>query len=64
MELAEEKILPEFQKIKGLASVVLGGTSVSKVIIHPDKDKLANAKLPAQVLNGRSTRSESGCFCW
>ncbi|WNR45780.1 efflux RND transporter permease subunit [Paenibacillus roseipurpureus] len=52
VELAQEKILPEFQKIKGLASVVLGGTSVSQVIIHPDKDKLAKAQLPAQVLMG------------
>lgn len=52
VELAQEKILPEFQKIRGLASVALGGTSVSQVIIHPDKDKLATAKLPAQVLMG------------
>jgi multidrug efflux pump subunit AcrB len=52
MELTEQKILPEFQKIQGLASVVLGGKSDSKVMIHPDKDKLANAKVPVQALMG------------
>lgn len=52
MELTEQKIVPEFEKIKGLASVVLGGKTVSKVLIHPDKDKLANAKVPVQALMG------------
>jgi multidrug efflux pump subunit AcrB len=52
MELTEQKILPDYQKISGLASVVLDGKTNSKVIIHPDKDKLANAKLPVQALMG------------
>ncbi|MDB5053957.1 MAG: transporter, AcrB/AcrD/AcrF family [Bacilli bacterium] len=52
MELAEQKIVPEFEKIKGIASVVLGGKSDPSVIIHPDKDKLANAKVPVQALMG------------
>jgi multidrug efflux pump subunit AcrB len=52
MELTEQKIVPDFEKINGLASVVLGGKTVSKVFIHPDKDKLANAKVPVQALMG------------
>ncbi|QGQ94840.1 efflux RND transporter permease subunit [Paenibacillus psychroresistens] len=52
MELTEQKIVPDFENINGLASVVLGGKTVSKVFIHPDADKLANAKIPVQALMG------------
>ncbi|MBP1988768.1 efflux RND transporter permease subunit [Paenibacillus eucommiae] len=50
--LAQDRILPKFQQINGVSSAVLSGASESRVWIHPDKDKLAQAKVPLQALTG------------
>lgn len=52
IKLTEQKIVPDFENIKGLASVVLDGTTVSKVLIHPDQAKLAATQIPVQALMG------------
>lgn len=52
LDLTENKIVPEFQKIQGIASVALSGKSDPKVMILPDKDKLAKAQVPFQALMG------------
>ncbi len=50
--LAEREIAPEFERIKGLANVAVGGKPVSQVLIRPDADKLADAGVPVQALMG------------
>jgi multidrug efflux pump subunit AcrB len=52
MKMAEDDIVPVFQKIPGLASVAVYGKANTQVIIKPDKEKLASHHVPFQALAG------------
>ncbi|MGZ4134806.1 MAG: efflux RND transporter permease subunit, partial [Tumebacillaceae bacterium] len=52
IQMAEDEIIPVFQKVPGLASVAVYGQANTQVLITPDKDKLASHHVPFQALAG------------
>jgi HAE1 family hydrophobic/amphiphilic exporter-1 len=52
MALAENDILPMFQKIKGVSSVALFGKTAPQIEIQADQEKLAEKQLPFQAVLG------------
>ncbi len=52
IKLAEERIVPEFQKIKGVGTVSFYGKSTPSVAITADPAKLAQRNVPYQALLG------------
>jgi len=50
--LAENKIVPQFQQISGVASVALAGQTEPSIYIHPDSVKSAQAHIPLPTLMG------------
>jgi multidrug efflux pump subunit AcrB len=48
----KDDIVPMFQGVKGVASASVYGENLSQVVVHLDKDKMAQARIPLQAVMG------------
>jgi multidrug efflux pump subunit AcrB len=50
LDLVKKKIVPIFQDIQGVSSAMVYGDTPSQVVVHLDKEKMAQLKLPLQTI--------------
>ncbi len=52
LNLVRKKIIPAFQDIEGVSAAMVYGDNPNQVVVHLDKDKMAQYKLPLQSVMG------------